>query len=295
MRKWFILLVAFILLVPTPVRAQGSTALKSLKVELWSEFDQPSMLVIHEFEVTDATQVPVTLDLPVPDGANITAVAYESGGQLLLANYQNKPIATGTGQAITLFVTERTKYRVEYYLPLERSGNKRTFTYQWKGAYAVDDFNIAVRVPQDSTDIKASPVIPFIQDQPFLSGGAKVSGLQQGQTYNLKLEYSRASEASVATPSSSQVEPVAPVNEKTEGRSTLNNLPLILGGFGAVLILVALVYFLRGQSTTRTTKPRKRSGQAQDSETQTYCHECGARAHENDRFCRTCGSKLRVS
>jgi hypothetical protein len=295
MRKWFILLIAFILLIPTPVRAQDSAALKSLKVELWSEFDQPSMLVIHEFEVTDATQVPVTFDLPVPDGANITAVAYESGGQLLLANYQNKPVTNGTGQAITLFITERTKYRVEYYLPLERSGNKRTFTYQWTGAYAVDDFNISVRVPQDSTDVKASPVIPFIQDEPFLSGGAKVSGLQQGQTYNLKLEYSRASEASVATPSSSQVEPVAPVDEKTEGRSTLNNLPLILGGFGAVLILVALVFFLRGQSTTRTTKPRKRSGQAQGPEAQTYCHECGARAHENDRFCRTCGSKLRVS
>lgn len=295
MRKWFILLIAFILLVPTPVRAQDSTTLKSLKVELWSEYDQPSMLVIHEFEVTDATPVPITLDLPVPDGANITAVAYESGGQLLLANYQNKPVKDGAGQAITLFITERTKYRVEYYLPLERSGNKRTFAYQWTGAYAVDDFNVAVRVPQDSIDVKASPVIPFIQDEPFLSGGAKVSGLQQGQTYKLKLEYSRTSEASVATQASSQVEPVAPVDENTDGRSTLNNLPLLLGGFGAALILIALVLFLRGQSSTRTIKHRKRSIQAHESETQVYCHECGARAHEHDRFCRTCGSKLRVS
>lgn len=295
MRKWLILLIALILLVPTPVLAQDAVTLKSLTVQLWSEFDQPSMLVILELEVTDATQMPVTLDIPVPGGANITAVAYESNGQLLLANYQNKPVEDARWQVITLFITEHSKYRVEYYLPLERTDNKRTFNYQWTGAYAVNDFNIDVRVPQDSTNVKASPVIPFIQDEPFLSGGAKVNGLEQGQTYNLKLEYSRTSEDSVATPESSQVEPVAPIDENTDGRSTLNNLPLLLGGLGAALILIALVLFLRGQSAARKTKPRIRSIQTHESVSQVYCHECGARAHENDRFCRTCGSKLRVS
>jgi hypothetical protein len=123
-----------------------------------------------------------------------------------------------------------------------------------------------------------------------------MNGLAEGQTYELKLYYSRTSETSVLTPPASQVvKPIAPVNENTDGRSTLNNLPLFLGGFGAVLILIALFYFLRSQSAIHLTKPRRRGQQAPETGAQTYCHECGARAHEGDRFCRTCGSKFRVS
>jgi hypothetical protein len=296
MRKWFILLVTLVLLVPTSVRAQAVVALKSLNVHLWSEYDEPSMLVIYDFEVTDDTQVPASMDIPIPIAANITAVAYESGGQLLLANYKKKPVEDAYWQTITLFITERTTYHIEYYLPLKRDGNKRSFNYRWTGGYSIDEFNINVQVPEDSKDVKTNPAIPFVQEQPFLSGGAMMNGLDEGQTYELKLYYSRASETSVLTPPPSQVvEPIAPVNENTDGRSTLNNLPLFLGGFGAVLILIALFYFLRSQSAALLSKPRRRGQQAQVTGAQTYCHECGARAHEGDRFCRTCGSKFRVS
>jgi hypothetical protein len=295
MRKWFILLFILALLLPTSVQAQGSVALKSLNVQLWSEFDQPSMLVILDFEVTDDTQVPGSIDVAIPSGANITAVAYGPEGNLLLANYQNKPVEDPNWQDITIFMSERAPYRVEYYLPLERDGNQRSFTYKWPGTYAVNDFNVDVRVPQDSMNVKTSPAIPFVQEQPFLNGGSMINQLKEGQTYELKLGYSRASEASVVTPSSSQVEPITPVDENTDGRSTLNNLPIILGGFGAVLILVALFFFLRNQTAAHPAKSRKRSRHTQESGTQTYCHECGARAHEGDRFCRTCGSKFRTS
>jgi hypothetical protein len=295
MRKWFILLVALALLVPTSVRAQDSAALKSLTVKLWSEYDQPSMLVIYDFTVTDDTQVPGTIDIPIPSAGNITAVAYDSGGNLILANYQNNPAENTNWQVIKIFITERTTYHIEYYLPLERDGNKRSFSYQWTGEYPVNEFNIDVQLPEDSKDVKTSPAIPFVQGQPFLTGGARMNEMKTGQTYNLKLEYFRTSETSMVTPSSSQVEPIAPVDENTDGRSTLNNLPLLLGGFGAALILIALFFFLRGQSAMQISKPRKRSHNAQESGAQTYCHECGARAHEGDRFCRTCGSKLRVS
>ena len=296
MRKWFIFLIALILLFPTSVRAQEIVTLKSLNVQLWSEFDQPSMLTILEFEVADGIQLPITLDIPVPSGANITAVAFGPENSLLLANYSNKASDDPNWQVISIFVTDPTYYRVEYYMPLERSGNKRSFTFQWTGPYSVNEFNIDVRVPQDSTNVKTSPAIPFVQEQPFLSGGAMTSGLQEGQNYELQIEYSRESEEIVSPSSSPQAEPISPVDENTDGRATLNNLPVILGGFGVVLIIIALTFYLRGRSVTeQTSKPRKRSRSTQNSGTQTYCHECGARANEGDRFCRTCGSKLRAS
>lgn len=294
MRKWLILLTLLVLLFPSGAQAQGTVALESVKVLLWSEHDQPSMLVIHDFTLTEDTQVPTTMDLRFPKNANITAVAYQSEDGLLLADYQPKPEQDANWQVITLFVTERTNYHIEYYQPLERDGEKRSFTYQWMGDYSVNDFSIEVQLPNDSKGARTDPAIPLTQSQPYLSGGASLSGLSQGQSYQLQVEYSRSSEAPVVTPDSSQVEPVVPVDENTDGRSTLNNLPLFLGGFGVALILAALLYFFRGQSSTlRASKPRRRSHSPQEPSIAKYCPECGTRSQEGDRFCRTCGSKLR--
>lgn len=294
MRKWLILLTALALLFPSPAQAQGSVALESLKVMLWSEYDQPSMLVIYDFTLTDDAQIPTSMDIRFPKDANITAVAYNSGGELLLANYQTKPEQDANWQVVTLFITERTNYHIEYYQPLERDGDKRSFTYQWAGDYSVNDFDIEVQVPDDSKGVKTDPAIPLMQNRPFLNGGARMSGLGEGQSYQLQLEYSRSSETAMVTPSSPQVEPIVPVDENTDGRSTLDNLPLFLGGFGVALILAALFYFFRGQSSSgNAPKLRKRSHSPQEPSMPNYCPECGTRSQEGDRFCRTCGSKLR--
>ena len=294
MRKWLILLTVLVMLFPSPAQAQGFVSLDSLKVMLWSEYDQPSVLVIYDFTLGEETQVPTTMDIRLPEDANITAVAFNSGGELLLANYQNKPEEDENWQVITLFLTERTNYHIEYYQPLERDGEQRSFTYQWTGDYAVNEFDIEVQVPDDSTNVKTDPAIPLMQNQSFMSGGAMMSGLEQGETYQLQLQYSRTSDLPVATPISSQVEPIEPIDDDTDGRSTLDNLPLFLGGFGAALILAALVYFFRGQTAqVRPAKARKRTVSPQESSVAKYCPECGARSNEGDRFCRACGSKLR--
>lgn len=295
MRKWLILLLALILLIPSPVQAQDAVALKSFHVRLWSEYDQPSMLVILDFELSDDTQVPSSVKISIPGDANLTAVAFDSGGNLLLANYQVQPGADANWQMVELLATERTTYHIEYYQPLARDGNKRSFTYRWIGDYSVSDFGVEVQLPGDSTGIKSAPAIPFVQNQSFMSGGANMSGLKDGQNYQLQLDYSRTSEATSQLPPSGPVEPIVSVDENTDGRSTLDNLPLFLGGFGVVLILVAAVYYLRGYSSMSDSKPRRRRSAAKAPDSQTYCHECGTRAHEGDRFCRTCGSKLRVN
>lgn len=292
MRKWFILLIALLLVFPSSADAQGTITLESLKVRLWSEHDQPSMLVIYDFEVSADTQVPVNIEIRVPKEGNITAVALEDGGRLVNADFTG-PVEDGNWQVITFRVQARTTYHLEYYQPLNRTENLRKFNYQWTGGYPVNNFSVEIQVPEDSTGVKTNPAIPFVQDQSFLSGGAMMSGLDAEQTYQIQLEYSRTNDALPATPPSSQVEPSAPVDANTDGRVTLDNLPYILGGFGVVLIIAALYYAWRVNSF-QLPKPRRRQRESHETILQTYCHQCGARAHEGDRFCRTCGSKFRA-
>ena len=78
MRKHLMIFILLVLLVASPAYAQNIVSLKSLNVQLWSEYDQPSVLVIYSFEVSDDTQIPTSIDIRVPRDGNITAVAFAS-------------------------------------------------------------------------------------------------------------------------------------------------------------------------------------------------------------------------
>lgn len=293
MRKWFIAALLLLVLIPFPVQAQAALVFDNLDVKLWSEYDQPSMLVIYDFQLTPDAALPASLKVRVPRDANIIAVAYEDNGGYLNAEFAG-PEEDGNWQVITLFVKVQAAYRIEYYQPLQRDGAVRSFTYQWPGDYAVNNFRVEVQVPEDSTAVKSTPMVPFAPSQPFLNGSVSRDNLSVGETYAIDLEYTRVSNDTVVPPSSSQVDASEPVTTDTVGRVTLDNLPYILGGVGLLLILGAAYYFWQSRATT-PARTRKRSHKhAEEDGPQTYCHECGTRANAEDRFCRVCGTKIRA-
>jgi hypothetical protein len=292
MRKWFTLLFLLLLVFPASVQAQNAVTFESLNVRLWSEYDQPSMLVIYDFDLTSDTTLPAKVDIRIPADANITAVAYLEGSDYKNTEFAG-PVEDGDWQTITFFVKTLTTYHLEYYQPITRNGNDRSFTYQWIGAYLVKNLRVEIQLPDDSTAVKASPMLPFVPNQPFLSGSVSAGNLEAGKPYKVDLSYSRISEASILPAVSPQVAASEPITQDTSGRVTLDNLPYILGGVGVLLVVSAIYYFWRSNSI-QASKPRKRRHSARDENGQIYCHECGARANGEDRFCRTCGSKLRT-
>lgn len=298
MQKWLVFTLLLTLIIfPSSAGAQGGTKLDSMHIELWSEFDQPSMLVINEFVVSQDTPLPAAITMRFPKDTNLVAVAVESNGELFNQKFTG-PVEQGNWQTITLNVETYEPHRVEYYQPLTRDRNKREFKYQWFGDYYVKEFTVLVLVPADSTELITSPVLQ--EAVPAMSGLA-VSGmvtkneLKMGSSFQFTLEYQRNSEALMKPDESNQVQPVEPVGEDTPGRVSIANLPWIIGGFGLALILIALFAYWRttraGESRPRIRRRRQAEG---DGDVQAYCHECGARANAGDRFCRTCGSRLRL-
>ncbi len=298
MHKWlvFTLLLALTIL-PSPASAQGGTKLASMNIELWSEFDQSSMLVINQFVVSQDTSLPAAITMRFPKDANLVAVAIESNGELLNKKFTG-PVEQGNWQTITLNAETYEPHRVEYYQPLTRDGNKREFKYQWFGDYYVKEFTVAILVPADSTELVTSPVL---QETVLAANGLGISGtitrneLKMGNSFQFDLEYQRTSEALINPQQADQVQPAEPVGEDTTGRVSITNLPWIIGGLGLALILIALFAYWRSTRTSEARPGRRRRRQAEgEREEQAYCHECGARANPADRFCRTCGSRLRV-
>ncbi len=250
MRRWLVFGLLFgVMVFPFTVGAQGGTKLDALNIELWSEYDQPSMLVINQFVVSQDTSLPASVTLRFPKDGNLVAVAVEKNGEFFNKDF-TPPAEQGNWQTVTINVDSYDPHRIEYYQPLTRDGNKRAFKYQWFGDYSVKQFDVTIFVPADGTELITSPVLQ--------STSTSKNGLL------------------------------------TSGTVTKNEMKMG-GGFGLALIVIALFSYWRSTQSSEEKPQRRRHPQNEaESEEQAYCHECGARAHAGDRFCRTCGSRLRI-
>ncbi|MEW6406626.1 MAG: zinc ribbon domain-containing protein [Chloroflexota bacterium] len=296
MRRWLIFFVLAMLFVFPPLaRAQGAVTLSNLNVQLWPEYDQPSMLVIVDFTVAADTQLPAELSFRIPLEANLIAVAALQNGALVDVPPEG-PVQDGEWQAFTITVDTMTAYHFEYYEPLLFNGETRAFNYLWDGAYAVDNFTISVLEPLDASSVITDPTLSRIAaDNGNITYEGSPVQMDAGEQYIQSVEYQKSSDA-LAIPTQ-ELAPSAPVDENTPGRISLTTyLPYIFGGFGLVLILGGLLYYWQSGSRSAGGGPRRRkrarASEQEEGEAQ-YCHQCGTRAKPGDRFCRVCGSRLR--
>jgi hypothetical protein len=303
MRKWLVLILLFAFMIfPSPAVAETGVKFDSLNIELFSEYDQPSMLVIHEFVVSQETPLPASVTLRFPKEGNLHAVAVKKEDGKLYDKDIATPAEQGNWQTITINVESYEPQHIEYYQPLKREGNKREFKYQWYGDYYVKQFNVTLVIPADSKQLITSPVLESTgtsKNGLLTTGTITKSEMKTMQSFQFDVQYQRTSIALAAPDEDVPLQPSEPVGENTPGRVSIANLPWIIGGFGLALIAIALFSYWRStqsgdEKPKRRRRPQKEAAAEPEPAGQAYCHECGTRAHVGDRFCRTCGSRLRI-
>ncbi|WKZ37147.1 MAG: zinc ribbon domain-containing protein [Anaerolineales bacterium] len=296
MRKLFLSLILWVVFVfPSLASAQSNVTISSMTVQLWPEYDQPSMLVIVDFLPAADTALPVDLTFRIPPDANLIAVASHAGS----GNFMNSAFSgvgrDGEWQVFTMTLTVNTMYRFEYYQPLTLNGNQRIFSYLWDGAYAVDEFHVLVLEPRDVVSLSMTPAHASVAVESggkyYDSGLVKLAG---GEQFALNLQYEKTTDMLSAPPQGLQ--PAAPVDENTLGRVSLNNsLPYLIGGLGVVMIVGGIVYYWQaGRAPSKRTRRRTHvEAKNEDAGGDSYCPQCGMRAKPGDHFCRICGARLR--
>jgi hypothetical protein len=295
MRKWMALaLLLSLSIFPTAAGAQGGVTIDQFSVQLLPEYDRASMLVICDFSLAATLDLPPTITLRIPNDANLFAVAYNDGGELLNAEY-SAPEGPGEWQAVTIKTNGATVYRIEYYQQLAFADINRQFTYLWPGDYAINSLTIFLGKPLDVNQITVDPSMDETQRvTDGMSGYGKDFGsVPAGQQFVLTLRYEKSTSSLVLPPQGLQ--PAQSLDENTQGRVSLSNYwPYILGGLGVAMILGGAVYYWRsGRRNAGTPRRRPHAHSEQDEGGEQYCHQCGTRAKANDRFCRVCGSRLR--
>jgi hypothetical protein len=304
MRKWVLpLLLILLLLVPLGVHAQNPVTLNSLQVQIWPEYDKPSVLVIYQMTLSSTTILPATVSVRIPIAAgDPNAVAVKQvDGSLYTVDYTRQ--VSGDWATIS-FTTTSPDIQLEYYDPkLVIDGNARHYQYIWPGDYGVTQFTIQVQQPAGATDMNISPslgagttgndnLVYYTQD---------IGAIPAGQNINIIIDYNKSTDTLSAE--NVPVQPSAPIPQSTIADLNVSTLlPWILGILGAGLIIGGIIWFRqsgRQRPASQTRRRRSRAGgnepgsNINTTEDAVYCSQCGKRASPGDIFCRSCGTQIR--
>lgn len=301
LKRMVMVLVILAAFLPASVRAQAGVALAAVEIDLWPEFDQPSMLVIYHLTLSPEVKLPVELGVRIPAaaGAPNAVAARQPDGALFNTPYTMQ----GNGDWTRLvFQATSPDLQIEYYDPTLRvQGKARHFEYRWPGDYAVAAFKVQVQQPVGVSQMRFSPSLGAGETgaDGMVYYTQQIGSLSQGQTFSITIDYEKANDELSA--GSVPVEASGPIPGGTGRLTGAALLPWLLGLVGVILIVGGgLWYWQSGrQPAVETRRPergrRKPSGEAGETAPgePVYCHQCGKRAAAGDRFCRACGTQLR--
>lgn len=288
MRKFLLILLTLILLIPMGVSAQETIVIDTFEVEFWPEFDRPEMLVVYHINLAPETVLPVTLSLRIPVEAGEPYVVAVGGvGE---TDYQRQE--EGDWAAI-IFESPSLEAQLEYYDPgLTKDGSSRSFNYTWPGDYAVNSFQVYVQRPFDATALQTRPVLrnqkTSVSD--LLYHYDDFGRVNSGQQATVAIEYEKPSD--ILTADSSPQQPSA-TDDASSG--TDDWLIALVGIVGVGIITYGAYSYTQGSSSRRRSRPaRRKKARSGTAQGKVFCHHCGEQARKGDKFCRECGKKLRV-
>jgi len=264
------------------------------------------MLVIYKVNLSSATPLPVDIRLRIPaDAGKPNAVAMrQMDGALLNAVYSRE--VEGKWAWIN-FTATSPDIQLEYYDPnLNRQNADRHYLYNWIGDYKVESVHVKIQQPLGSSSLRVTPDLGKMTsgEDGFLYYSLDIGAVDLGQDFSVEIDYIKETDA--LSIEGLQVQPSAPITDDTQGKMRITTvLPWVLGGLGILLVGGGLFWYWKSEGRVMGSIPHRRrrpehsddqtirGSDLKTGESVVYCHQCGKRAEPGDRFCRSCGVKLK--
>ncbi|NOH11463.1 MAG: zinc ribbon domain-containing protein [Chloroflexi bacterium] len=299
MRKLILLSLLFVLFVlPLNVAAQESILIDTMLVQLWPEYDRDEMLVIYRIQLSADLNYPVAISLPMPTAAgepNAVAVPGDAGN-LVLTPYEMDEQGEWT---FVNFTVETPIVQFEYYDPgLSTSSDERQYQYLWEGQYAVEAFSVQVQQPVGASQMQTSPGLdaPVQGPDSLQYHNGDLGSASAGQEVTLDISYTKAADTLSA-------EAVSQTGADDPGVSVVaNSIDWVRWvGWGLGILGVGILGFAGyrwlnpvAQKDTFRQGRRGTASKKTRSSINVFCHNCGMQAKAGDKFCRECGTALRL-
>jgi hypothetical protein len=293
--------VCLLLALPSVAAAQALTEADSVTVSLWPEYDRSEVLVIYRVALPAATELPTQVRLLVPpDAPELTAAAYRSASGELVNAVTTRD--EGEQADVIEVAAEGTDVQIEFYLPLPVSDDLRQFSFIWPGGLSTPTFAYEVQQPLGAQEVQVDPApTGRTTDSVGLTYHVVELGAQTAEDHpEISFSYSNptaqlTAEGLTAAGGLAEPAPAAPLSIDIS-----QILPWLLLAGGVVLIAGGAIYYFRTRAEDRPARPRHRASRApadtpdRVDASPVYCHNCGTQATVADRFCRQCGTALRL-
>lgn len=305
LKRISLLLLCLVILFPAGVSAQDNINFSTIEVDLWPEYDRPSVLVIYRITLASEIQLPAEISLRIPSRVGVpnAVAAKQADGSLINIPYD---LQNSGDWGNLVFQAPSPEIQLEYYDPsLTKEGLNRSFEYIWPGDYAVDRFSMQIQQPLGASDMRISPSFGngTAAADGFVYFISEIGAIPLGQTFSINLEYIKETDDLSLT--DMPISPSGPISESPLNSPNLADaLPWFLGLIGLVLLVGGGLWYWQsgreqGQVQPARRRSRKKTSQAEAAQMTdgdfVYCHQCGKRASQGDRFCRACGTQLRIN
>jgi hypothetical protein len=290
-QRYFFLIVLLALILPATGHTQGkATAIDSLAIELWPDYDRASVLVLLTGTLPANTTLPATVILPIPETAQLNAVArIDSSDGQMKDDIFSSPVPGGLS-----FNTPDLRFRLEYYFPYVVNDNQRTFNFTWLAAISVNKFQLKVQQPISASLLitEPMPINVFRGKDGFTYHAFPEQVVPAGQSFSVRVNYTMtAAQLSVErlTPPGTRVqEPGLPPTAKT-GADV--NWPLLAVVAGGIIIVIVFVWQIATRRT-ESNQPITFNATANKESYPKFCSNCDNPIDIDDRFCSKCGAAL---
>lgn len=273
-----------------------ATAVESLAVDLWPDYDRTAVLVLLTGTLPEATVLPASVTIPLPPGATLNAVA-----RITSDNVMTDDVQYAEAEGSVMFVTPDNRFRIEYYMPYTAEGSQREFEFAWLADLTVNEIDVAVQQPAAATNMHTQPIATSIStnsNDGLTYHVLPLTAVPAGQAYTVQVDYTMT-DPTLTVAQSDTASSAAGVTPPATDNSL--NWPLLLAIAGGVLILAAVAWQVassrRQPKRPRKTPPQRppaspKGGGPQGGVVQ-FCHQCGSPVGPEDKFCRACGTAVK--
>jgi len=317
---------------PAMAASDSPPAIKTMKVQVWPEYDDPRVMVTYQGEFKDGSIFPQPVKFPAPLGSEMAMVCAlkPPDDEHLCQLYDT---LTGSDALSVSYTLPIPTYYLEYYWDGIRTETGKSFSFNYVSPYAIDTLELEVQQPLKATDFKLA--------QPYASATSDGLGMKYynymfknvtpGQTISIDASYAKPD-------NKPSVPKKTNIGTSTAGAGYEFNFI----GTGAALLVVGVIGFVllrrnRAAATVRVSASRRvaridarralsQPAQTQHAESQqgrrpvtaklprpiqvrprqptqptqisanaVFCSKCGTKLAEEAIFCHACGANVVAS
>ncbi|MDE3089453.1 MAG: zinc ribbon domain-containing protein [Chloroflexota bacterium] len=280
--------------------AQDPNRLSSLKISVWPEHDQPTVLVMLDGTLADTTNLPRDVSILVPSGVASLIATWPQGDGTFAPEQHPQPVDAGNGYSRATFSAAKPEYHIEYYADWLRGALDKTMDVAILLSAPADQVILEFQQPLKATNFSVAPPMQATRTDAdgFTYYSSQYANIAAGQTITAQVKYTKTdpnpSLASAPSPAAAPAT-AAPASPWT---TIFLLVALVVLGVVAVVGFFVLQQRSREPAPARAA-PRNRTRRSaeravQSNQVAAFCTQCGHGMVADDLFCPRCGTKRRM-